>query len=222
MSDFPIPVAIRPPLLNDKAPDFRARTTMGPRSLSDYRGRWLVFFSHPADFTPVCASEFVALAQAAPHFAALECDLLALSVDSLFSHLAWLRSLKAQFGVDVGFPLLEDPSMAIAHSYGMISPQSQDSSLVRAVFVIDPDGIIRAILWYPMTTGRNIQELLRLVAALRTTDANHVSTPADWQPGDDVLLPPPEAAEALEEPVVDGMDWYYRTSSLKQPKTRRK
>ncbi len=202
-----------PPLLHDPAPEFHARTTMGDRSLSDYRGQWLLLFSHPADFTPVCTSEFVAFAKAAEHFTALNCALLALSVDSLFSHLAWIRSIHAQFDVVVPFPIIEDPSMAIAQAYGMISPRARDSAMVRAIFVIDPGSIIRAISWYPMTTGRSVAELLRLVAALQMTDAHGVSTPEGWQPGQDVILPPPiTVSDALEAAGADG-DWYYRTTS---------
>ena len=201
-----------PPMLHDEAPGFTARTTMSDRSLSDYRGKWLLLFSHPADFTPVCTSEFVAFSKAAGSFAALDCELLALSVDSLFSHLAWIRSIREQFGIAVPFPIIEDPSMAIARAYGMVAPNAPDASLVRAAFVIDPEGTIRALSWYPMTTGRNVAELLRLVAALQVADAHEVSTPEGWQPGQDVILHPPmTAAEALEIPVSDGPEWYYRT-----------
>jgi peroxiredoxin (alkyl hydroperoxide reductase subunit C) len=201
-----------PPLLHDPAPEFHARTTLGDRSLSGYRGQWLLLFSHPADFTPVCTSEFVAFAHAADRFSALNCALLALSVDSLFSHLAWIRSIQAQFDVVVPFPIIEDPSMAIAQAYGMISPRARDSALVRAIFVIDPEGIIRAISWYPMTTGRSVDELLRLVAALQITDAHGVSTPEGWQPGQDVILPPPiTASDALA--AGGAGDWYYRTAA---------
>lgn len=201
-----------PPMLHDEAPGFTARTTMGDRSLSNYRGKWLLLFSHPADFTPVCTSEFVAFSKAAGSFVALGCELLALSVDSLYSHLAWIRSIREQFGVAVSFPIIEDPSMAIARAYGMVAPNAPDASLVRAAFVIDPNGTIRALSWYPMTTGRNVAELLRLVAALQMADAHEVSTPEGWQPGQDVILHPPmTAAAALEIPVSDGTEWYYRT-----------
>ena len=209
-----------PPMLHDVAPGFTARTTMGERSLSEYRGKWLLLFSHPADFTPVCTSEFVAFSKAAGSFAALGCDLLALSVDSLHSHLAWIRSIREQFGVAVSFPIIEDPSMAIARAYGMVAPNAPDASLVRAAFVIDPDGMIRALSWYPMTTGRNVAELLRLVAALQTADAHDVSTPEGWQPGQDVILHPPmTAAAALEMPASDGAGWYYRTGPVPERKT---
>ena len=203
-----------PPLLHDPAPDFQARTTMGDRSLADYRGRWLLLFSHPADFTPVCTSEFIAFSRAADRFEELGCGLLALSVDSLFSHLAWIRSIHAQFGVKVPFPIVEDPSMAVARAYGMIAPNAPDASLVRAAYVIDPEGVIRAISWYPMTTGRNVEELLRLVAALQTADAHDVSTPEGWRPGDEVILPPDLTAEAAFADQGRGADWYFRTGPL--------
>ena len=207
------------PMLHDAAPGFTARTTMGERSLSDYRGKWLLLFSHPADFTPVCTSEFVAFSKAAGSFAALGCELLALSVDSLYSHLAWIRSIREQFDVAVSFPIIEDPSMAIARAYGMMAPNAPDASLVRAAFVIDPEGTIRALSWYPMTTGRNVAELLRLVAALQMADAHDVSTPEGWQPGQDVILPPPmTAAAALEIPASDGKEWYYRTGPAPERK----
>lgn len=205
-----------PPLLYDRAPDFRARTTLGERTIAGYRGKWLLFFSHPADFTPVCASEFVTLASMADRFRSIGCELLALSVDSLFSHLAWIRSIQEQFGVEVTFPIIEDPSMAIARAYGMIDRRAFDSALVRAVFLIDPQGIIRAITWYPMTTGRSIAELLRLVMALQTTDALDVSTPEGWQPGDDALLPPPRSVEGLQKKYEQGTDWYFKRCQTKK------
>jgi len=211
-----------PPLLHDPAPEFRARTTLGERSLSGYRGQWLLLFSHPADFTPVCTSEFVAFARNAERFAALGCELLALSVDSLFSHLAWIRSIHEQFGVKIPFPIIEDPSMAIARAYGMVVPNAPDAAMVRAVFVIDPEGIIRAISWYPMTTGRSVEELLRLVAALQTTDAHHVSTPEGWHPGEDVILPAPLTATDALERHEQGTDWYYRSGPLPAPAQARR
>ena len=204
-----------PPLLYDAAPDFRARTTMGERTLADYRGRWLVFFSHPGDFTPVCTSEFIALARAADRFRALDCELLALSVDSLLSHVAWLRSIKEDFGVAVTFPIVEDPSMAIARAYGMIHAKAANASTVRAVFVIDPDGIVRSILWYPMTTGRSVDELLRLVAALQASDEHGINTPEGWRPGDEVILPPPLTFSGSEEaPAPASKGWYFQTAPL--------
>ena len=202
----------RPLLIGSPAPRFSTRTTMGDRSLDDYRGRWLVFFSHPADFTPVCTSEFVAFSNRYPEFRKLDCDLLALSVDSLFSHIAWVRSIKERFGVSVPFPITEDPSMAIAAAYGMIHPDARDASTVRATFVIDPEGIIRAMIWYPMSTGRSVAEILRLVQALQTADKQAASTPEGWQPGDDLIEPAPLTIEeaAAAEPPGAALDWYYR------------
>lgn len=219
MSGMEPPAQLWPPRLHDQAPGFTARTTMGDRSLSDYRGKWLLLFSHPADFTPVCTSEFVAFAKAFKSFAALGCDLLALSVDSLFSHLAWIRSIREQFSVVIPFPIIEDPSMAIAKAYGMVAPNAPDAALVRAVFVIDPEGTIRALSWYPMTTGRSVGEMRRLVTALQMADAHDVSTPEGWQAGDDVILHSPLTAEAaLQFPDGKDSDWYYRTGKSPKPK----
>lgn len=215
MSGLGPAAANAPPLLHDPAPEFQARTTMGERCLSGYRGRWLLLFSHPADFTPVCTSEFIAFAKASDRFAALECELLALSVDSLFSHLAWIRSIRAQFGIAISFPIIEDPSMAIARAYGMISMRSPDSAMVRAAFVIDPEGIVRAISWYPMTTGRNVDELLRVIAALQVTDMYDVSTPEAWQPGQDVILPLSMQAGDPGHAYDQGSDWYYQTTPMR-------
>src|SRR5512135_2550408 len=172
---------LRSPSLGDTAPAFTARTTMGERSLRDYLEKWLVFFAHPADFTPVCTSEFVALARAHDRFACLGCELLGLSVDSLPAHLAWILSIEKEYGIEVPFPVVEDPSMAIARAYGMIHPASQDSAAVRAVFFINPAGIIRAALWYPADVGRSVEEMLRLLQALQTAEARNVLTPEGWQ-----------------------------------------
>ena len=203
-------VAVPPLRLNALAPDFTARTTMGERSLSDYRGRWLVLMSHPADFTPVCTSEFVALARQADAFAALDCELMALSVDSLYAHIAWLADIDRRYGVRIPFPVIEDPSMVIGTAYGMVDAASPDSATVRATFVIDPDGIVRAISWYPMTVGRSVEELLRLVTALQATDREQASTPAGWSPGEPLMEP---AAVTLEEALTaeaGGQGWYTR------------
>lgn len=204
-----------PPLLHDAAPDFVTRTTLGERRLSSYRGRWLVFFSHPADFTPVCTSEFIAFAKAYPKFQSAGCDLLALSVDSLFSHLAWVRSIHRQFEVEIPFPVAEDSGLCIARAYGMVHPAATSSATVRAVYVIDPAGIIRAITWYPMTSGRNVGELLRLVLALQATDTQQALTPENWQPGDSLLeVAPNTYPEALIAANVAGAaDWYYLAKS---------
>lgn len=196
--------------IGDAAPDFTARTTLGEVKLSDLRGRWVVFFSHPADFTPVCTSEFVALAKAAEQFEALDCALLGLSVDSLYAHLAWVKAIRDGFGVTVPFPIIEDPSMVIARAYGMLSPEAADSSAVRATYFIDPKGIVRAITWYPMTIGRSADEMLRMVAALKRTESGKALTPAGWRPGDDVLEPSITQQSDLAEDV--GAGWFYRTA----------
>ena len=206
--------AAGPPVLCDVAPPFRARTTMGERSLDMYRGRWLVFFSHPADFTPVCTSEFVAFAKASDRFRELGCDLLALSVDSLSSHLAWKHSIEHRFGVRVPFPIVEDPAMGIARAYGMLPANATSSATVRTTFVIDPEGVVRATVSYPMTVGRSVDEVLRLVAALQATDAADVSTPEGWMPGDPVIVAPPLTFEEITaQPEAGASDWYYRLGS---------
>lgn len=199
-----------PPLLYDPAPDFVARTTMGERRLADYRGHWLILFSHPADFTPVCTSEFLAFSREQEAFSALNCELLALSVDSLFSHLAWVRDIRRRFGVAIGFPIIKDPSMAIATAYGMLPPGAPDASMVRAAFVIDPAGIIRSITWYPLVIGRNVAELKRLLMALQLSDREGVQTPEGWMPGGDVLLPATLDAGEDEAGEAEGSAWYYR------------
>jgi peroxiredoxin (alkyl hydroperoxide reductase subunit C) len=198
------------PRINERAPAFRARTTLGPRSLADFAGSWLVLFSHPADFTPVCTSEFIAFARAEPRFRAVGCQLLALSVDSLYAHLAWVRAIRERFGVDIPFPVVEDVSMVIARTYGMLHPQATDTSAVRSTFVIDPEGLVRATLHYPMTTGRNVAEILRLVQALQISDRDTVSTPEGWQPGGPVLDPPPQTVAEAASSLREGQDWYYR------------
>jgi peroxiredoxin (alkyl hydroperoxide reductase subunit C) len=195
--------------IGDSAPNFRARTTMGEVNLEQYRGRWLVFFSHPADFTPVCTSEFVALARAAPRFEKLQCALLGLSVDSLYAHLAWIRAIRDMFGVVIPFPLVEDPSMAIGRAYGMIDENAADSSAVRASYFIDPEGVVRALTWYPMNVGRSVEEMLRLLTALQRTAKGDVMTPEGWQPGGELLLPPEQGVSAALESEPPA--WFYRT-----------
>jgi peroxiredoxin 2/4 len=193
MKNDPEPHMFRPLRIGDVAPDFRARTTAGERALSDFRGKWLIFFSHPADFTPVCTTEFVGLAKAADQFAAMGCELLGLSVDSLFSHFAWLLAIREAFGVTIGFPVIEDPGMAIGRAYGMIDEDAKDSAAIRSTYFIDPAGVIRAITTYPHNVGRSVDEMLRVVAALQRTAGDQVLTPEGWHPGDDVLLPPATA-----------------------------
>jgi peroxiredoxin (alkyl hydroperoxide reductase subunit C) len=205
------------PRLNEPAPDFRAKTTHGPRALGDYSGRWLVLFSHPADFTPVCTTEFMGFARNHERFQELNCDLLGLSVDSLHSHIAWVRSIKQNFGIDIPFPIIDDISMRVASAYGMIQPGASDTSAVRATFIIDPQQILRAMIYYPMPTGRDINEVLRLVQSLQCADANGVATPEAWQPGQDVIIPPPQTQAEAERRAEEGYsytDWYFCTKPL--------
>ena len=204
------------PVIGARAPLFVARTTMGQRALSDYRGRWLLFFSHPADFTPVCTSEFVSFSRHFDDFQSIGCDLLAMSIDSLASHFAWLHSIQSRFGVRVPFPIAEDSSMAIAFAYGMLGGGAIDSSAVRATFVIDPEGVIRAVSVYPMSTGRSVLEALRLVTALQTADRNSVLTPEGWRPGDPVIEPWPMTSDDVltHTPTETAPDWYYRLRKL--------
>ncbi|UNK79514.1 peroxiredoxin [Sphingopyxis granuli] len=210
----------RPLRIGEVAPDFQARTTMGELRLSDYRGRWVLLFSHPGDFTPVCTSEFVALSRAVDRFEALNCALVAISVDSLYAHLGWIRAIRDHFDVTVGFPIVEDPSMVIGRAYGMIAADATDAATLRATFFIDPDGVVRARICYPATVGRSVEELLRVVAALQRVDRDNVVTPEGWRPGDDVLLPPcQDQASALN--AADGPCWFHQTRADRDGKTGR-
>jgi peroxiredoxin (alkyl hydroperoxide reductase subunit C) len=205
------------PQLNKPAPAFTARTTHGEKSLSDYQGRWLILFSHPADFTPVCTTEFMAFAKHHEEFLAEGADLLGLSIDSYFSHVAWVRNIKEKFGVEINFPIIEDLSMSVAKSYGMIHPGAADTSAVRATFIIDPNGILRAMVYYPMSNGRSIPEFLRVLKALKASDEHNIATPEGWQPGDQVIVPPPQDTEAADARMNEGYectDWYFCKKSL--------
>ncbi|MBU6403225.1 peroxiredoxin [Metallibacterium scheffleri] len=205
------------PRLNEPAPNFDSKTTFGPKKLSDYKGKWLVLFSHPADFTPVCTTEFMAFAKAYPEFQKLNCELLGLSIDSNYAHIAWARAIKEKFGIEIPFPIIEDLSMRVANAYGMIQPGASDTSAVRATFIIDDKGVLRAMVYYPMSNGRSIPEFLRLVAALQTSDKHGVATPEGWQPGDKVIVPPPQTQQAADTRGSEGYecsDWYFCKKSL--------
>ena len=205
------------PGLNKPAPDFDAMTTHGPRKLADYKGKWLVLFSHPADFTPVCTTEFMAFARNKDKFDALGCDLLGLSIDSVFAHIAWVRNIEEKFDVRIDFPIIEDLSMHVASAYGMIQPGASDTSAVRATFVIDPEGILRAMLYYPMTNGRSVPEILRLVEALQTSDTQGIATPESWKPGEAAIVPPPKTVEAARTRMDEGFettDWYFSKRAI--------
>lgn len=206
------------PRLNEPAPEFDAKTTHGQKKLSDYKGRWLVLFSHPSDFTPVCTTEFIAFAKAHDDFHLLNCDLLGLSIDSVFSHLAWTQNIKDNFGVEIPFPIIEDLSMKVDNAYGMIQPGASDTSAVRTTFIIDPEGVLRAMVYYPMSNGRSVDEFLRLLKAMQTSDHHKVATPEGWEPGQQVIVPPPAtedaAAERLQDPDCECTDWYFCKKSL--------
>lgn len=214
----------RLPLIGDKAPQFHAQTTNGPVNFpEDYKGHWVVLFSHPADFTPVCTTEFITFAQREHEFEALNTKLIGLSVDSLHSHIAWLKSVenltfRNYKNTKVTFPLIVDISMNVSNLYGMIHPSTGNTtSAVRAVFIIDPEGIIRTILYYPSSTGRNFDELLRIIKALQTTDELGVATPADWVPGEPMIVPPAgttkhagERMAGVKEKVeMECQDWFF-------------
>ncbi|QYC38160.1 Alkyl hydroperoxide reductase subunit C [Nonomuraea coxensis DSM 45129] len=200
------------PLIGDRAPDFAAETTHGPVRLADYAGRWLVLFSHPADFTPVCTTEFVAFAELAGEFADRNVALLGNSIDSVHSHLAWTRAISDKLGVTIPFPIVADLDTKVSRAYGMLHPNTSATAAVRAVFVIDPEATVRAILYYPMNAGRMVPEILRLVDALQTSDRDGVACPANWRPGDDVLLPAPRTQAELDARLADERvklaDWY--------------
>ena len=215
------------PRIGDNAPSFEAITTQCQINFpADYKGQWVILFSHPADFTPVCTSEFMTFATREKEFNALNCQLVGLSVDGLYSHIAWLRTIKEKIeykgmkNVEVNFPLIEDITMEVARKYGMLQPGESSTKAVRAVFFIDPVGKIRAIIYYPLSLGRNFDELLRVVVALQTADKHGIATPADWQPGEDVIVPPAGSCGVAKERVEGKMagvkcyDWFFCTKTL--------
>lgn len=215
------------PRIGDPAPEFQAVTTQGPISFpADYKDSWVILFSHPADFTPVCTSEFMTFATMEDQFAKANCKLVGLSVDGLYSHIAWLRTIKEKIeykgmkDVEVKFPLIEDITMEVAKKYGMLMPGESSTKAVRAVFVIDPKGIIRAIIYYPLSLGRNFDELYRVVIALQAADAFGVATPADWRPGDDVIISPAGSCGTAKDRMdgkeegLDCKDWFFCTKKI--------
>jgi peroxiredoxin (alkyl hydroperoxide reductase subunit C) len=215
------------PRIGDKAPEFKAVTTQGPINFpADYKGSWVILFSHPADFTPVCTSEFMTFAHMEEQFAQANCKLVGLSVDGLYSHIAWLRTIKEKIeykgmkNIEVKFPLIEDITMEVARKYGMIQPSESTTKAVRAVFYVDPDGIIRTIIYYPLSLGRNFDELYRVLIALQAADKFSVAMPADWRPGDEVIVPPAgscgTAKDRMEgkEKDVTCYDWFFCTRKI--------
>lgn len=223
------------PRIGDAAPEFKAVTTQGDINFpSDYKGKWAILFSHPADFTPVCTSEFMTFASMSKDFEALNCQLVGLSVDGLYSHIAWLRTIKEKIeykgmkNVEVTFPLIEDITMEVAKKYGMLQPGESATKAVRAVFFVDTKGIIRAVIYYPLSLGRNFDEIKRVLIALQTADNFGVATPADWRPGDDVIVPTAgscgvakERMEGLQEGVTC-YDWFFCTKKLPKEEVEKK
>jgi peroxiredoxin (alkyl hydroperoxide reductase subunit C) len=209
------------PLIGDQAPAFVAETTHGEvRFPDDYKGKWVILFSHPADFTPVCTTEFMTFASMHKDFEDLNCALIGLSIDSNYSHIAWVRRIaedieyKGMKGVEIPFPIIADLKMDVARKYGMLQPNASTTHAVRAVFVIDPDSVVRAILYYPLSNGRNMDEIKRILLAMQHSDEHGIATPAGWTPGDDVIIPPPgsadEARKRVEQPAEGAkvVDWF--------------
>jgi len=214
------------PRIGDEAPKFKAVTTQGDINFpDDYVGKWVILFSHPADFTPVCTTEFITFASLEDKFDEANCKLVGLSIDGLYSHIAWLRTIKDKIefngmkNIEVKFPLIEDITMEVAKKYGMVQPGESKTQAVRAVFFIDLEGIVRAIIYYPLSLGRNFDEIYRALIAMQTADAFKVATPADWNPGDDVIVSPAGSCGVAEERMtstdeLDCKDWFFCTKKL--------
>lgn len=230
MSDVQLTAAtddVRVPLIGEKAPAFKALTTQGEINFPhDYRGKWVILFSHPADFTPVCTTEFMTFASMEPEFRKLNTELIGLSIDSHYSHIAWLRSIKEKIkyrgmeNIEVKFPVIADLTMDVAKKFGMVQPGASNTQAVRAVFFIDPDGVIRALIYYPLSNGRNFDEIMRLLVAMQTSDKHKVATPADWRPGDKVIIPPPGSCGMAKDRVEQAgsdyecLDWFFCLKTL--------
>lgn len=210
--------AVSLPRLGEPAPQFEAVTTFGTLKLEDFKGSWLILFSHPADFTPVCTTEFIGFAQIHDQLRQMNCELLGLSIDSVYSHIAWARNVEEKLGQKITFPIIADLNKEVATLYGMVMPGESKTETSRCVFVIDDKQIIRAMIYYPLSTGRNMDEILRLIQGLQITDKYGVATPANWRPGDQVIVPPPNTQEKAEERVkqsgMDCKDWYFCKKDL--------
>lgn len=219
MNQFATPSRI--PRINEPAPDFQAKSTHGPIKLSDYtgKGKWVLLFSHPADFTPVCTTEFVEFSRSYPEFQKRNVQLIGVSIDSIYSHIAWIRNIEQNFNVKVEFPVVADLDQKVASAYGMVHEAVSETAPVRAVFFIDPKNVIRAILYYPLQLGRNVAEIVRVFDALQTVDANGVSTPANWVPGKPVIVPAPLLKQDADARVqangdLKVTDWYFAQKEL--------
>ncbi len=200
-------------LIGEEVPDFEAVTTAGVIKFSQWaKGSWVILFSHPADFTPVCTTEFMAFADIYPELKKRNVKLLGLSIDSVFSHIAWLKTIKEKLGKEIPFPIIADLSMDVAKKYGMIHPAQSSTAAVRAVFFIDPEFKLRALIYYPLSNGRNMEEILRIIDAFQTSDKHGVATPANWKPGDEVIVPPPTTKEEADKRLQEGYDcadWFF-------------
>lgn len=223
------------PRIGEQAPSFEAVTTQGKINFPvDYRGKWVILFSHPADFTPVCTTEFMTFGKMAAEYEALNCQLVGLSIDGLYSHIAWLRTIKDKIDykgmkdIEIKFPLIEDVSMHVAKLYGMVQPGESETQAVRAVFFIDPKGIIRTILYYPLSLGRNFDEIKRVLMGLQTADNFGVALPADWRPGDDVIVPTAGSCGVAKERMdnktgeLTCYDWFFCTRKLSKEEVESK
>jgi len=205
--------------LNGPAPDFTANTTHGPIKLSDWaKGKWVVLFSHPADFTPVCTTEFIEFAKRADEFAKRNVELIGNSIDSIYSHIAWTRNIEEKFKVKIGFPVIADLDQKVARLYNMLHEPSSVTATVRCVFFIDPNRVIRAMIYYPLNVGRNFDEIVRVIDALQTADKHKVALPANWKVGDDVIVPAPltaaDAETRAQSTELKVTDWYFSKKSL--------
>jgi peroxiredoxin (alkyl hydroperoxide reductase subunit C) len=209
------------PLIGDDAPTFKAETTAGEINFpKDYKGKWVILFSHPADFTPVCTTEFMTFSSMQEEFRELNTELIGLSIDSIYAHIAWLRTIKEKIeyngmkDIEVTFPVIADLKMEVAKKFGMVQPNASTTQAVRAVFIMDPKAKIRAIIYYPLSNGRNMDEIKRLILAMQKSDSENIATPANWQPGDDVIIPPPGSCGSAKERVEtqeEGkycLDWF--------------
>lgn len=231
MNDQPETSQARIPFIGEIAPSFTAETTQGQIHFpEDYKGKWIIFFSHPADFTPVCTTEFMSFANIMEDLKRLNCELVGLSIDSIYSHIAWLRTIKEKVefrgmkNMEIQFPVISDLKMDIARAYGMLQPQASDTQAVRAVFFIDPESKVRAMMYYPLSCGRGFEEIKRILIAMQTADQHQIATPADWKPGEDVIVPPPGscgvAKERTEQTDSDiyCLDWFICFKKLTKDK----
>ncbi|WP_163711948.1 peroxiredoxin [Mangrovibacterium lignilyticum] len=206
------------PRIGDMAPDFQANTTYGPLKFSEYnKGSWVILFSHPADFTPVCTTEMSGFALNSEEFKALNTKLIGLSIDSIHAHVAWVNNVKKNSGVLFNFPIIADIDMKVSKLYGMLQPNESETAAVRAVFIIDPTGKVRLIMYYPLNVGRNMNEILRVLKALQTSDKHGVALPLNWVPGEKVIVPPPKTVAEMEEREksdYEMMDFYLAKKDL--------